>query len=347
MKINRKLALLFWGIMYLVYLAITVTITSLTQAFLMTTLLLGASIFQVYFNLLLLIPRFLEKKKYLLYGVTSALLIVSVAFIRMILHVDVLNESDFSLLNKLNTNEIKWLWLLVMTIVHGGIHMLVVIFKMIVEWEESQRIKSEMKSHQLEAELKLLRLQLNPHFLFNTLNNIYTLAYLKKDNAAPMIMKLSESMRYMLSEANHKEVPLEREVNFLKNYLELNSLKSTQFSKIEMECKGVKGYHFIAPLLLISFLENIIKHSDLETNPSGWASISLLVDEEDVLHLTAENSKEPKAQNLVSTGIGLSNIKKRLALMYPDHVLEIDETQEKFLIHLTLKLTAHELHYSG
>jgi LytS/YehU family sensor histidine kinase len=197
-----------------------------------------------------------------------------------------------------------------------------------------------MKYQQVESELKYLKGQINPHFLFNTLNNIYALCYLKDDKAAPSVLKLSEMMRYMLHESNTNRIELDREVQFIRNYLELQQLKKEELMHISFEVKGVKGRHMIVPLLLIAFFENCFKHGDIESNPEGWLVAELKVNEDDELELMVSNSKKQclkESEN--DKHVGLENVKKRLSLLYSNNYkLEISEDDDKYQVKLKLKL---------
>jgi LytS/YehU family sensor histidine kinase len=207
------------------------------------------------------------------------------------------------------------------------------------EWFKNVQLKAEMKYRQVETELKYLKNQINPHFLFNTLNNIYTLCYLKDDKAAPAVMKLSEMMRYMLYDSNASQIELEREIQFINNYLELQRLKKDETMQISFEVSGVKGRHKITPLLLIAFFENCFKHGDIETNPKGWIKAELTLNDT-LMQLVVSNSrKRGLLPGDKASGVGLDNVRKRLSILYEGkHQLEILDENNQYKVNLTLIL---------
>jgi len=199
--------------------------------------------------------------------------------------------------------------------------------------------KIEHKAQRVEAELKLLKSQISPHFLFNTLNNIYGLAYLRDIRAAEMISKLSKLLRYLLYDCDQHKVPLSKEKDMIEHYLSIQLLKHEDTLNVDFYHAGITFQHMIAPMILINFVENCFKHSDLESNPQGWIKISLEV-ENNVLNFRTENTVKEEVKELSdhSGGIGLTNSLKLLEANYPGkHKVEI--TREDRLYHLELKMT--------
>ncbi|HTJ52078.1 MAG TPA: two-component regulator propeller domain-containing protein [Cyclobacteriaceae bacterium] len=201
------------------------------------------------------------------------------------------------------------------------------------------RKQQSMKSIQLESELNFLKSQVNPHFLFNTLNNIYALCQVNSKNAAPMVGKISEMMRYMIYDCNADLVPLQKEIEYLQNYIDLNQLKSNRKLNASMHIEGNTEGLKIAPLLLINFLENSFKHGDINLNGDGFIRTELIVNNLE-LFLTIENSfRETHPSSNNQKGIGLENVKHRLSLLYPKrHSLRINKNNRIFEIELKLQL---------
>ncbi len=302
--------------------------------------LLASSIFALvaYANIFVLIPRYLAHKKYVLYVVLLLLTVVVCTVLRLRIEKVLLPEVLLDFLppkDALRNRPFRFVF---------SANLLAALLSMLlqfgVDWFENIRTKDVLRSEKLDAELKFLKIQLSPHFLFNTLNNIYTLAYLKDDNAAPMIMKLSDSMRYMLHECNEAAVPLEKEIRFLQGFVSLSKLKSEKMKNITFTTKGVRSTHRIAPLLLLPFFENAFKHGDVDVNTEGRVMIDLRVDEEQRLHFRMENTKRTSPSNQRETsGIGLENVRKQLTLLYPKrHHLIIDDQERTFTVRLDLKL---------
>ena len=205
-------------------------------------------------------------------------------------------------------------------------------------WFKNQQLEAERKNQNLETELKFLKNQLNPHFLFNTLNNIYSFTYIKDERAAPMLMKLSEMLRYMLYDSNEATVSLEKEIQFLRNFIDLQKMKTNKLQNIDFQIEGNIHAVYIAPLLLLSFFENSFKHSDLDINPNGFIKINLQVTERQQLIFEMSNTKRKnKSNQKENSGIGLENVKKRLELLYPQkHEFMISDGEDVFRIKLKL-----------
>lgn len=199
--------------------------------------------------------------------------------------------------------------------------------------------KIEHKAQRVEAELKLLKSQISPHFLFNTLNNIYGLAYLKDERAAVMISKLSKLLRYLLYDCDQAKVRLAKEKELIENYLSIQLLKHEDAQNVDFYHAGIAQGHMIAPMILINFIENCFKHSDLESNPQGWIKISMEVENNELNFRTENTIREDVGETpMERKGIGLTNSLKLLEANYPEkHKVEI--TRENQVYQLDLKMT--------
>ncbi len=184
-------------------------------------------------------------------------------------------------------------------------------------WQKQQQAKQEIENQKLEAELKFLKTQIHPHFLFNTLNNIYTLFIVGSEKAASMILKLSEMMRYMLYECNENKMALIQEIQYLRNYISLQQLKTATPQQIDFEVKGYIHQVEIPPLLFVPLFENAFKHGNVENVKEGWLKAMLTV-EDNQLSFEIHNSVPENKVQMPQGGIGLENLKQRLALIYPD-----------------------------
>lgn len=203
--------------------------------------------------------------------------------------------------------------------------------------KEKEAIRSDKEK--LETELKFLKSQINPHFLFNVLNNIYTLSVIKSEKTPDSLLQLSNLLRYMLYDSNEAFVPIKQEVEYLKNYVELYRLKDSRGLNISMSLDESRTEIRIAPLLFIPFLENAFKHSKVEDLNKGFVKAELKTGEYTV-EFTVENSiPENDIKKDTVGGIGLTNIQKRLALIYPDrHELKIERSENRFRIYLRIQL---------
>jgi sensor histidine kinase YesM len=197
--------------------------------------------------------------------------------------------------------------------------------------------KEQLEKQAAEAELHYLKSQINPHFLFNTLNNIHTLVYKQAATAPDAVMQLASLMRYMIYESNAPTVPLSRELQYLQDYINLQQLRYKQGPIVDLQMTGEMGAFRIAPLLFIHLLENAYKHSPAQLAP-GDLKLHVQV-RHDTLIFSIQN---PIAKTQVEffekhDGIGLPNVRKRLALLYPDrHSIDIHNTGETFAVVLTV-----------
>lgn len=206
---------------------------------------------------------------------------------------------------------------LVNGLLYGLVAGLSVAIKMTSGWHEVESARRELEKSRAEAELQNLKSQLNPHFLFNTLNNIYSLIAFSPDRAQGAVHDLSRLLRYVLYESSRQFVPLEKELDFIRNYVELMRIRLPENVELKTEISTVKPEVPIAPLLFISLIENAFKHGVSNNHPSY---IHLDIHQNgDLIVCSLRNSYFPKdAQDKSGSGIGLPNLKKRLKLLYPN-----------------------------
>lgn len=205
---------------------------------------------------------------------------------------------------------------------------------------EKEKETIRLEKAKLETEIKFLKSQINPHFLFNSLHNIYALTIIQPDQASEQLLKLSDILRYMLYDSNEEKVPLAREVVYLKNYLSLAELKDSRGMDLRFHIEGETSELMVAPLLFIPFVENAFKHSQIEDLKKGYIHISLKTQEKQLIFIV-ENSRPKHVYKKDQVGgIGLQNIQQRLILLYPEkHQLKIEEQEYTFKVHLTLNLS--------
>jgi len=211
--------------------------------------------------------------------------------------------------------------------------------RMTTQWYQSQAEQKELEKLHIESELQNLKHQLNPHFLFNTLNNIYSLISINQENAQNAVHQLSNLIRYVLYESDHPKVQLSKDLSFTTNYIKLMSLRLPTHVKLETEMMNADESITIAPLLFISLVENAFKHGVSPVLPSHISiRISMTVDNE--LECRVENSNFPKPEaDKSGSGIGLNNVKRRLELLYPGkHQLKIIDKLDTFDIDLFIQI---------
>lgn len=197
--------------------------------------------------------------------------------------------------------------------------------------------EEETARKKLAAELQFLKSQINPHFLFNTLNNIYGLARKKDDNTAEVVMKLSKLLRFMLYETAQQSINIADELKVVKDYIELEQLRyGTRLNISYLEDIDVQEQQ-ITPLIFIPFVENAFKHGLSETRFNSYIAIHTIL-KKGQLSFSIENSK-PETEEKSVERIGLKNVKRQLELLYPEHDLKIEVSEQIFKVHLTINLS--------
>lgn len=211
----------------------------------------------------------------------------------------------------------------------------------VLQWQRDARTGEELQKQQISAELSFLKAQINPHFFFNTLNNIYSLSFTDVELSQEALHKLSRMMRYLLYETQQNEASLQREIAFLKDHIELMSLRLHENNQVRFVEPQLQGDCKIAPMLLLPFVENALKHG-ISATKQTLTLIQLDVRDK-VLHMKVENDIA-KQQQIPSDrgGIGLQNTKRRLELLYPGKYALTnlrDPKSERYIVNLTLNLS--------
>lgn len=211
------------------------------------------------------------------------------------------------------------------------------IYALVIDFYKRERISRAMEHEKTDIRLQYLRNQLNPHFLFNSLNSIYSLVRRKSDDAPEAVITLSELMRYMLYEANDKEVPLEKELDYIQNYISLQRLRIKNSEDVKINIHGNSKGLKIYPLILITFIENAFKYG---TDYKGKTFIDIKINIiENQLHFYVKNNIGIHKEDKENSGIGLENIKSQLQYLYNEqHNLSIESNQGYYEVNLTLNL---------
>lgn len=300
-----------------------------------------------YFHVYYVIPKFLLHKRYLVLVVV----VVVTAFVILVVE-SVVNqyivEWVFWPESKMYPRPLLdwrsfYLLVNIYTIVLLGS-----VLKLVRYWlnADQQRLSLELQNQ--ASELALLRSQISPHFLFNTLNNIDTLIHMDKDRASECVHRLSEIMRYIIYETDRDFVLLDKEVNYLKTFIDLQSIRYKEKNFVEFVLEGEAGNQLIAPMMLVPFVENAFKHVDKQ---SPMPAIRIRIDIfKGALEMQVVNRYKPENEGSKdgSSGIGLSNVIRRLKLLYPErHVLDIQTDNSLFSVHLSLNFNDHSMHSRG
>lgn len=318
-------------------------------ALMQNIILLPPKILAAYVLIYFQIYRLLFKRKYILFFLTSVIagylfsvfgrvLMVHV-FEPLYRHGDFTQESLFEIMTDLNKILTRYLLYIYMY------PMLLVILKLIKEHFITRQNQETLKKEKVVAELKFLKAQIHPHFLFNTLNNLYVLTLQKSDKAPELLIKLSDMLDYMLYQCNVPVISIEKEMELIQNYLDLEMLRYGDRLKLKFDQNIDNPQSRIAPLILLPLIENAFKHGASGAINEPEIQISLGVSDQQ-LTLTIFNTKPQLPQMIESApkeGIGMANVQKQLNLTYPKaYEMEVLETTEAYSLTLQIDLKQHQ-----
>jgi two-component system LytT family sensor kinase len=227
----------------------------------------------------------------------------------------------------------RWLWNSIDILLLLSVASAIKFFRLSLASAEREK---HLVAEKLQSELNFLRAQTNPHFLFNTLNNLYHLARKRSEDTPDAILKLSELLRFMLYECTATWIPISKEVKVIRDYLELERLRYGERLRADFRVEMDEETYSIAPLLLLPFVENAFKHGASESRGNTWVAINLQV-KNGMLTFMVENPQSPSNSEIVE-GIGLKNVKRQLELIYPNHELTLDNQGDKFVATLKLQV---------
>ncbi|WP_162277686.1 sensor histidine kinase [Chitinophaga rupis] len=287
-----------------------------------------------YINYKWLHPRLLAKKRYAAWLLSVALLVIIVIALRYLVE-EVLFLRLFGFRNYFQ--ELTWTFYFKDNYLRFGVWVILAsVVRFIENWYHLQRQQRELEKQHFTAEISFLKSQINPHFLFNTLNSIYSLSYQQSEKAPAAILKLSEIMRYMLYDTEDKLVPLEKELQYLDNFVALQKMRFKETIYADLLVEGNTQHQQIAPLLLIAFVENAFKHGELH-DAADPVLIQVTLEPEQ-LQLYVQNRINAQGKDQTG-GIGITNIKRRLELLYPGrHTLTVNNNGTHYICELKLKL---------
>ena len=323
MKLRVLYHLAFWSFFILLFWRQNPNAT--TQDYLAWFIVLGVAGLVVYINLFLLFPKYFFRKKYIIYSLFLFVTISSGAFTLRLLYPS--GNSSFAL--PIFQHFVNLFFIVVITSS----------FKFFREYLRKQELLIKVENEQLKTELALLKSQVNPHFLFNTLNNLYGLITQNQNQqASDVTLKLADLMRYLLESSKSDVVSLNKEIQFLEDYLSLEKIRLSQKTDIKFTVSGMNKELFVAPLLFIPLVENAFKHGLNTISVDSYAHFSISVQGNE-LFFEAINSVGKSLENIEKSGTGLENLKKRLQLIYPQkHQLDIEQTSNQFKVILHIQL---------
>ena len=303
--------------------------------------LLPVAFFEAYFFNYILIPKYLVKKRYgrfFLFSLYTVLTSTWLSFlIVMFALISILNK-DASLDPAVLQPELQVISLNFIVFLAISIKQVKRMFFILQEKNELEKTKLTTELKLKEAELKLLKAQIHPHFLFNTLNNLYGLTLEKSDEAPGLVLQLSEILDYILYRCDEQRVLLSEELDNLKNYLNIERIRYSEKLKLNVTLPEETGQFKIAPLIILPFIENAFKHGVSHFPGVAFVNLNIQLLNKNLV-LTIENPKNQVTHVNNNKGIGLMNVRKRLDLTYPGkYILSIDDRAETFSVNLTLEL---------
>jgi LytS/YehU family sensor histidine kinase len=342
-RITLRHHIIFWGIYFIIT---TIRWGGIHNDYLysLKTTLIGFPIHMTlcYFTIYFLMPRFVYKRRYIqfivmLFAALFFMLLVKFNLTYYLVSTNVWPEGP-EVVNKLTLN-----YSIDMMIGELYVITFVTAIKVTLDWLYEHKRVTDLEKMQMQTELLFLRTQISPHFFFNTLNNIYSLAIEKSEKTAKLILKLSELMRYLLYETKENRQDLEKEILCIHNYLELERIRYGELLEVEIDITGDISEKKIAPIILLSFVENAIKHGAGKNIDRIYMKIAFEI-KGDFLHFSISNPKPAlaEAEQLgKASGIGLTNVRKRLSLGYKDneYELEIKELEKTFEVNLKIKVS--------
>ncbi len=319
---------LFWSFIYVDELMAVLGITPPIENHLQILLFLIMDFAMVYLNLYIFIPRFLQKRKYVLYVFFSGLLILLNIFSSYIYY----QSQDWFY----DVNQVQLM--LETVILNVSIVALAVAFKLFkINYQEINQ-KKELQELQLKTEMAFLKYQLNPHFLFNALNSLYVLSQKNSNQLDDAILDLSDLLRYQTYDSQKSTIQLNKELEFIDNYYNFEKLRRKNV-EWKSQSEGSTEQILIPPMLLFPLAENALKYSTSTDEKTGIIDQSILITEDNLVYSIRNNVLVNKVNDKAYSGLGLTNLRRRLDLLFPNnHTLEIKDDNGYFKVVLTIPL---------
>ena len=331
-SVTKKLLLhlLFW-ILILLYFSWGLGLNGGIRSVINMSFFLPGFFIMVYSLFYFLVPRFLLQRRFLAFFIGLAI-VVAICVIYTTLAQTFIN----------NTEELKGMVITqgkkIAPYLHvGGIALSI---KLLIYWYQQKERTVEAEQQKTAAELQLLKSQLHPHFLFNTLNNLYSHTLESSPKSPEIVMKLTELLRFMIFESNASKIPLKKEIKLLQSYISLEELRYGDRLELSVTISGEIEKYQISPFLLLPFLENAFKHGTSKQLAKSWINLNISM-ENSMIKFTLLNSIEPGDEEEHSKigGIGLQNVKRRLELLYKDkYSFETKRLENAFIVNLSITL---------
>lgn len=289
----------------------------------------------IYLLLLVLIPKLLFRSRVFLFAICFFILISMIYFIAWYVDLIYLRPFDGNIATNFQHVDLSFIAYIqlcgIATVLLGSV-VGMAIFK---KWINDVQRMNELQSINMKTELDQLKSQVNPHFLFNTLNNLLVLTKTDPEKASTVLLGLSDLLRYQLYDSTRDKILLAKDIAFITNFLSLEKIRKNDFS-FTIDTQGNMESQMLPPFLFIPFVENAVKHG-ASTVGHSYLNLNFSIKDKQ-LHFRSENSKPPVKQQLIG-GLGLSNIKRRLELLYPGtHTLDITDSTDKYIVNLIIPL---------
>lgn len=348
--------ILFWVVTLLYYKCINLlllqdqlTSQPVSYSTLLSILLLLPQILLVYPLLYFVLPLFILKGQYLIAICLTYMLVVFNAIVEQIMMPHMITLFYFLAPERYKTFETYQFFeyyrnrVAVIEVMTGGITcaVMAVSIKLIKHWYLKEQRNLQLQKENTEAQLQLLTAQVQPHFLFNTLNNIYSKAQTESPDSAKMIMRLSHIFRFVFEEGKQALAPLESELQMLTDYINLEKMRYDERLDLHISMPAKTENFYIAPLLILPFVENCFKHGTSKMLQKPWINLKIEI-KDNLLFMKLMNGKKSAVQHN-RKGTGIENVRKRLDLLYKNkHTLQISEDVEVFVVNLTMELVKIE-----
>ncbi len=329
----RQIQWIIWILVFLIHVLSIMAFDPFFQALVYGVLNVSTYVLIIYGNALLLLPLFYEKKQLVLYVFLALLLISLVAFFRY--------YSSFYVYNHFFAEKptpFRWSGIGSSLITCFLVYLTSILFYITLRFFQLKRKQEQLEKQHAEAELNLLKSQVQPHFLFNTLNNIYFVAQRESPATAALLEKLSLILRYFVEEAPKEKIALSAEMNFIKSYIELEKMRMRYPLTVNIQEETDREQVTVPPMLLIPLVENVFKHGIDKRRNDNFINLSVLV-RKNQLELRVENLLLPEPGKSDTTATGLRNLRSRLALLYGTlYTLEAGASGNQFVAQLSIPL---------
>lgn len=289
------------------------------------------------FDWFVLVERLLDTKRYVLFSVLSFLTVAAFAVASMFMEIEIsrfFNEEQ----------ELEYYAIFLMRIIwYAIVAVVVLVFYLQQKETENIRVQENLRTEKLSTELLYLKTQINPHFLFNAINNIYSMVYMKNEHAPENILKLSEMLRYVLVDCQAEVIPLCKELKNIENFVDFQVITIGSHDNVHYEADMENPNYMLAPMLMQPLVENCFKYSRLGTNPDAFVDIRIIQKGEDLFMEARNTVSFVSVVNDKKTGIGIENVKRRLDLYYNDsYDYEYQEKDNVYTVILHLKKQLQE-----